>query len=186
VDGTVAFLTIWDVVRNQWFYTGVTLADNVPGGILFMVASYCAVEIADVGNEGATYGLVTTVSNLATPFSTVVYKYLDSFYAVSQDDIKSDSDNVRRDVTTVYVISYAFKLLALSWLWLLPPQKAQLQNLKRHGRTSRVAGVLLVSLFLISLLFSIVSSLLAIYPSTKCFRLAGGTGDVGPDGLCNK
>ncbi|KAF0715009.1 hypothetical protein As57867_003597, partial [Aphanomyces stellatus] len=127
VDGTVAFLTIWDVVRNQWFYTGVTLADNVPGGILFMVASYCAVEIADVGNEGATYGLVTTVSNLATPFSTVVYKYLDSFYAVSQDDIKSDSDNVRRDVTTVYVISYAFKLLALSWLWLLPPQKAQLQ-----------------------------------------------------------
>ncbi|RHY22680.1 hypothetical protein DYB32_009428, partial [Aphanomyces invadans] len=75
VDGFVNFCTIWNVIRNQWFYTGVALADNVPGGVRFIVATYCAVEIADIGNEGATYGLVTTVSNLASPFASVLYKY---------------------------------------------------------------------------------------------------------------
>ncbi|KAF0684224.1 Aste57867_23787 [Aphanomyces stellatus] len=186
IDGSVAFLTIWDVVRNQWFYTGVALADNVPGGVLYIVSTFCAVEIADVGNEGATYGLVTTVSNLADPFSTFVYKYLDSYFAVNQDDIKSDSDDVRRDVTTVYVISYVFKLVALVWLCLLPPQKAQLHHLKRHGSTSRLAGVLLIALYIASLLLSFTSNLLSIYPATKCFRLAGGDGKVGPDGLCHE
>ncbi|KAF0716553.1 hypothetical protein As57867_002776, partial [Aphanomyces stellatus] len=66
VDGFVNFMTIWDVVRNQWFYNGVALADNVPAGVRFIVATYVAVEVADKGNEGATYGLITTVNNLAS------------------------------------------------------------------------------------------------------------------------
>ncbi|RLO12375.1 hypothetical protein DYB28_012179, partial [Aphanomyces astaci] len=52
IDGFVAYMTIWDVVRNQWFFTGVALAENVPQGLRFIVATYMAVEIADKGNEG--------------------------------------------------------------------------------------------------------------------------------------
>ncbi|OQR99748.1 Folate-Biopterin Transporter (FBT) Family [Achlya hypogyna] len=184
IDSFVMFMTIWNVYRNQWFYTGVTMADNIPMSVRFIVSTYCAVEIADVGNEGATYGLITTVGNLASPVASVIYKYIDSFFDVSQNDILTDSTHVRWEATYVYIISYSCKVLALGWLFLLPPQKVQMQELKRKGGSSKIAGALLVLCFLASMVFSMTSSIMAIYPSTKCYRIAGGKGTV--NGTCPK
>ncbi|KAF0706398.1 hypothetical protein AaE_014130, partial [Aphanomyces astaci] len=139
VDGMVIFFTIWDVVRNQWFFTGVALADNIPGGVRFIVSTFCAVEIADIGNEGATYGLVTTVSNLAGPFASVIYKVIDSYFMLSQDDLRSDTTQVRWDVTYSYIISFGCKFFSLAWLWMLPPQRPQMQELKKKGGQSKLA-----------------------------------------------
>ncbi|CAK4421738.1 unnamed protein product [Aphanomyces euteiches] len=111
----------------------------------FMVASFCAVEIADVGNEGATYGLITTVANLTSPFASMIYKVIDSYLKLSQDNIRDDTTEVRWDVTYSYLISYGSKVFALTWLFLLPPQRVPLQELKRHGGKSKVAGALLAS-----------------------------------------
>ncbi|RHZ26100.1 hypothetical protein DYB26_008767, partial [Aphanomyces astaci] len=180
VDGFVIFVTIWDIIRNQWFYTGVALADNVPGGVRFIVATYCAVEIADVGNEGATYGLVTTVSNLASPFASVIYKFIDSYFMLSQDDLKSDTTEVRWDVTYSYFISYGSKLFALTWLWMLPPQRPQMQELKKKGGKSPLAGIILITVFTMCLCFSVTTSIMSIFPSTKCYRIAGGNGKLDP------
>ncbi|RLO11931.1 hypothetical protein DYB28_006325 [Aphanomyces astaci] len=181
VDGMVIFFTIWDVVRNQWFFTGVALADNIPGGVRFIVATYCAVEIADVGNEGATYGLVTTVSNLAGPFASVIYKYIDSYFMLSQDDLRADTTEVRWDVTYSYIISFGCKLIALTWLWMLPPQRNEMQELKKKGGKSKLAGVILIVVFTCCLAFSVASSIMSIYPSTKCYRIAGGNGKLDPN-----
>ncbi|KAF0686745.1 Aste57867_21465 [Aphanomyces stellatus] len=180
IDGFVIFMTIWDVLRNQWFFTGVALADNVPAGIRFIVATYCAVEIADVGNEGATYGLVTTVSNLASPFAGVIYKYIDSYFMLSQNDLMTDTTAVRWDVTYSYFISYACKLFALVWLFMLPPQRGPMQELKLKGGKSKLAGIILIVIFVACLSFSVTSSIMAIYPSTKCYRIAGGNGKLDP------
>ncbi|RHZ12609.1 hypothetical protein DYB37_010601 [Aphanomyces astaci] len=181
VDGFVIFMTIWDVVRNQWFYTGVALADNIPGGVRFIVATYCAVEIADVGNEGATYGLVTTVSNLASPFASVLYKYVDSYLTLSQDDLMRDTTAVRWDVTYSYFIAFGCKLFALTWLWMLPPQRPEMQELKKKGGKSKLAGVILIVIFTSCLAFSVTSSIMSIFPSTKCYRIAGGNGKLDPN-----
>ncbi|KAF0701071.1 hypothetical protein As57867_008485, partial [Aphanomyces stellatus] len=151
-------------------------ADQVPSGVRFIVSVFCAVEIADLGNEGAVYGLVTSVSNLTSPVAAVLYKYVDSFFRVTNEDMLQDSAAVRWDVTYTFIFSYAMKLASLSWLFLLPPQKAHLQRLKRHGTTSPVAGAMIVLAFLILLVFSIVTNLMSIFPSTWCYRLAGGRG----------
>ncbi|KAF0686136.1 Aste57867_22101 [Aphanomyces stellatus] len=180
IDGLVTFLTIWAIVRNQWFFTGVALAEAIPDAVRFIVASYCAVEIADVGNEGATYGLVTTVSNLASPFATVLYKYMDSFLLLSQNDLKADTTAVRWDVTYSYFISYGCKLFALVWLFMLPPQRGPMQELKRTGGKSTLAGIVLIAVFVVCLAFAVTSSLMAIYASTKCYRIAGGNGKLEP------
>ncbi|RHZ26597.1 hypothetical protein DYB31_004771 [Aphanomyces astaci] len=180
IDGFVAYMTIWDVVRNQWFFTGVALAENVPQGLRFIVATYMAVEIADKGNEGATYGLVSTVSNLASPFASIFYKYVNSYFKVSQNDVKSDTLEVRWDVAYVHMIMYGFKVASLFWLFLLPPQKAEIQALKAHGGKSKVAGVLLVVIFLFCLSFAVSSNIMSIFPSTKCLRIAGGNGVLDP------
>ncbi|CAK4519129.1 unnamed protein product [Aphanomyces euteiches] len=180
VDAPINFITIWDVYRNQWFYNGVGLADQIPAGLRFIVATYCAVEIADVGNEGATYGLVTTVSNLASPFSSVLYKLIDSNFKLTQADITEDTYEVRMDVTYSYIISYSCKLASLGWLFLLPPQRGPMQELKRKGQVSKLAGALLIIIFLACLSFSVTSSIMAIFPSTKCYRIAGGNGKLDP------
>ncbi|RHZ27234.1 hypothetical protein DYB37_012571 [Aphanomyces astaci] len=180
IDGFVAYMTIWDVVRNQWFFTGVALAENVPQGLRFIVSTYVAVEIADKGNEGATYGLVSTVSNLASPFASIFYKYVNSYFKVSQNDVKSDTLEVRWDVAYVHMIMYGFKVASLFWLFLLPPQKAEIQALKAQGGKSKVAGVLLVVIFLFCLSFAVSSNIMSIFPSTKCLRIAGGNGVLDP------
>ncbi|KDO33496.1 hypothetical protein SPRG_02304 [Saprolegnia parasitica CBS 223.65] len=176
IDATVVMLTIWDVFRNEWFFTGVALSEQIPGGIRFIVSTYCAVEIADVGNEGATYGLVTTVSNLATPFASLIYKLINSYFVVDNVAVARDDTAVRWAVTYCYLISYAFKLAALGWLFLLPPQKAEMQALKRLGGKSKAAGATLVVVFALALVFSVTTNLLSIFPSTKCLRIAGGKG----------
>ncbi|OQR92287.1 Folate-Biopterin Transporter (FBT) Family [Achlya hypogyna] len=184
IDAFVVFFTVWDVYRNQWFFNGVALSENVPSSMRFIVATYSAVEIADVGNEGATYGLLTTVSNLASPFASVFYKYIDSFFNVSQADIARDDMHVRWEVTYCYLIAYAFKLAALVWLFLLPPQKQAIQDMKRTGGRSKLAGAILVAVFFIALAFSVTTNFMSIYPSTKCYRIAGGKGTV--NGSCPK
>ncbi|KDO19157.1 hypothetical protein SPRG_21600 [Saprolegnia parasitica CBS 223.65] len=182
LDAVAVFATVWDVFRNQWFYNGVVLAEKIPDGIRFMVASYCAVEIADVGNEGATYGLVTTVGNLATPFASVFYKLADSVFAVTQTDIARDDDVVKWQVTYCFLLSYAVKLAALVWLFLLPPQKNALQRMKKTGGSSRIAGGIVVGVFCFALAFSVTTNFMSIYPATKCYRIAGGQGTV--NGSC--
>ncbi|RHY23619.1 hypothetical protein DYB25_007659, partial [Aphanomyces astaci] len=64
IDAIAQFLTIYDVVRNQWFYLGIPLTEQFPLGIQFVVSTYVIVELAGDGNEGLMYGLLTTVANL--------------------------------------------------------------------------------------------------------------------------
>ncbi|RHY50565.1 hypothetical protein DYB38_011582 [Aphanomyces astaci] len=176
LDSITTFLTIWNVLRNQWFYTGVALSEQIPQGVRFVVSTFCAVEIADVGNEGATFGLVTTVSNLASPFSGMLTRYINSYFRVTQNDIREDSTEVRWDVTYTYFISYGCRLFALVWLFMLPPQRGPMQELKKKGGTSKLAGGVLIFVFVVCLSVSLTSSIMAIYPSTRCLRIAGGNG----------
>ncbi|KAF0754005.1 hypothetical protein AaE_005495 [Aphanomyces astaci] len=181
--GTVYFLTIWDIVRNPWFYTGVTLTDEIPTGVRFIVSAFVATELADLGNEGAVYGMVTTVNNLAIPVSSVLYKYVDSHLdfnntAFATESVGSDADKarVRWAVSYSYFISYAMKMLSLVWLFMLPPQKAHVQRLKRQGMVSPLAGRLTWALFLGLLAFSIVGNVASLFKDTSWWHIAGGNG----------
>ncbi|KDO28366.1 hypothetical protein SPRG_06605 [Saprolegnia parasitica CBS 223.65] len=165
IDGTILMLTTWNVVR-----------EDLPAGIRFIVSGYCAVEIADIGNEGVVFGLVTTIVNLATPFSTVCYKLISSYLTLSPKDLAADTYDVRLQVTYSYAIAYGFKLASFAFLPLLPPQKAAVQKLKRTGGSSTVAAFAVLLVFSVALTFSIVTNLMALFPQTSCYRIAGGNG----------
>ncbi|EQC24803.1 hypothetical protein SDRG_17304, partial [Saprolegnia diclina VS20] len=55
IDSVVQFCTFYDVLRNQWFYLGVPLAEQLPQGVLFIVTTFMIVELAGIGNEGHLY-----------------------------------------------------------------------------------------------------------------------------------
>ncbi|CAK4715658.1 unnamed protein product [Aphanomyces euteiches] len=176
VDATVTTLTVYDVVRNEWFFLGAPVVNSLAQGVRFVVTGFVTVEVTDAGHEGATYGLVTTVSNLASPLAVSISKIIDSAFQVYQADIDADTPQVRNQVEMTFVIAYVMRLLSLVTLVLLPPQKPQAQALKREGGKQPWMAVLTLVVMACSLLYGVVTNLLTIFPETACLPLAGGRG----------
>ncbi|KDO28885.1 hypothetical protein SPRG_05756 [Saprolegnia parasitica CBS 223.65] len=177
IDAIVQFATIYNVVRNQWFYLGVPLTENLPYAMQFIVSSFLIVELADIGNEGVLYGLMTTVSNLPSSFGPVVANAIFSFFDVSEAAIIADSDHVRHQVASTYAIYYGTTLLACASVALLPNQKPALHRLQVLDRAlyPYVGGGILLFCAVV-LLYSIAASLLSMFDSTSCLVIAGGKG----------
>ena len=144
VDMPFVFLTVFDVVRNQYFYLGETVLIEVPAAANFVVStcanrrrcslplqqlsdgrhatctathrysplltatyrysdvavavsplpllavtfrySYVMVEMAESGNEGLVYGLLTTTNNLGGPLGNAIGNYLFGAFTPSLSD----------------------------------------------------------------------------------------------------
>ncbi|GMF24064.1 unnamed protein product [Phytophthora lilii] len=167
---------IWDDVRNQWFWLGVPVAEALPNGISFVIATLVMVELAGEGNEGAVYGLVGSISNIAIPLASTLTKNVDIHFDVTNADIVEDSNHVRWEVTYVLLIRYSLNLAGLLFLPLLPRQKAETQQLKLNGGSSRIIGIVTLVYFTISLCWTVMVNIMSIYPFTSCLRIAGGPG----------
>jgi hypothetical protein len=176
VDSIATMLTTWDVVRSQWFWLGPPILENLPSGIGFIVATYVVVELAGEGNEGAVYGLLTTVSNLSGTFASTITKNVDAKFKVTSADIAEDSHEVRVDVTYVLLIMYMSNLAGLLFLPMLPAQKRQTQELKAKGGKSTYIGAFTVFYLVFALCWAVMVNIMSIYPSTKCLKIVGGKG----------
>ncbi|EEY59085.1 uncharacterized protein PITG_11543 [Phytophthora infestans T30-4] len=176
LDFVVTLLTTWNIFRNQWFWLGVPVVENLPYGISFVIGTYVIVELAGDGNEGAVYGLVGSIANIAIPLASTLSKNVDSNFDVTNANIVDDSTHVRWEVTYVLIIRYSMNLAGLIFLPLLPRQKAETQQLKLNGGSSRLMGILTASYFTISLCWTVMVSIMSIYPSSSCLVIAGGTG----------
>ncbi|GMF30350.1 unnamed protein product [Phytophthora fragariaefolia] len=172
----VTMLTTWNIVRNQWFWLGVPVAEALPNGIAFVIATFVMVELAGEGNEGAVYGMVGSVANMAAPLASTLTKIVDSHFDVTNTDIVDDSEHVRWEVTYVLLIRYTINLAGLLFLPLLPRQKAETQQLKHFGGSSRFMGVLTLTYFTVSLCWAVMVNVMSIYPATSCLRISGGPG----------
>ncbi|KAF1329402.1 Transmembrane protein, partial [Globisporangium splendens] len=175
-DAIVTFLTTWDVFRNQWFWLGVPILEQLPNGMGFIISTYVVVELASEGHEGAIYGLMTTVGNLSGPFASTITKNVDAQFKVTSADIALDTNEVRWAVTYVLIIRYVINLLGLVFLPLLPAQKAQTQALRRNGGKNALLGGITVFYVLFALCWSVMVNIMSIYPSTSCLKLVGGRG----------
>lgn len=144
VDSIPTFLTVWDVVRNQWFWLGLSLIENIPSSFVFMVSSFCMVEIMEEGNEASFYCLKGSVSSLASPFATVITKNIDAHFDITTTDLQINDTHVRMQVSYAYIVTYDFKIFAIVFVVLLPRQKAECQELHQTGaRVSPSASSLL-------------------------------------------
>ncbi|CAI5716166.1 unnamed protein product [Peronospora effusa] len=178
VDAFMTMLTVWDVVRNQWFWLGVPMIEYLPDGVRFMIATYVVVELAEPGHEGALYGVLTATTNLTMPFGRSMAKLVNAQFHVWLKNIQDDTYIVRRDVTITIWICYGMKLLSLAFLPLLPRQKAETQELKRTGGSSRVMGIITVSYLTFAIVWATLVNLLSMYKTTMCWKITGGCAPV--------
>ncbi|RHY92181.1 hypothetical protein DYB37_011394 [Aphanomyces astaci] len=176
IDATVQYMTIYDVVRNQWFYLGVPVAEQLPYAMQFIVTTFVIVELAEVGNEGITYGLLTTVSNLPLVFGPVVANVIFGQFKVDNLYIEADSADARTQVAYTYLIYYSTTIFACVWVVLMPSQKAHVHELKVTGGKSPVIGGLVLFGCTAAMLWSVVVGILGVFQSTNCLVIAGGSG----------
>jgi len=179
IDMPFVFLTVFDVVRNQYFYLGETVLVEVPYAANFVVSTFVIVEMAEEGNEGLVYGLLTTTANLGSPVARAIGNQLFGLFRPSLSDSANyiaDTPAFRGTVASSFALSYAFSFASLGFLWLLPQQKEDAQRRKRewdHRPLYAIATVLLLS---VALTYSLSVNFLSMFESTMCLKFAGGAG----------
>ncbi|GAB9471477.1 Transmembrane protein [Globisporangium polare] len=176
LDAVCVLLTVWDVYRAPWFWLLFPILEQVPSGLSFMAGTFVIVELSSEGHEGAMYGLLTTVYNVAAPVSSVLTIYTNSIFDLSNARIVDDSVEVRKDITITVLIMYAMNLLSLVWLFLLPRQKEETQMLKRLGGSSYFMGAFTICYLGFALAWSVTMNLLGSFNATACLKIAGGSG----------
>ncbi|KAH9095547.1 hypothetical protein LEN26_017780 [Aphanomyces euteiches] len=158
IDGSTVFATIWceDARLENLFLSMTILVANIPIGVQFLIGSYSTVELADMGNEGAVHGLVSTLGNFAAPIAGTIFKTVDSYFVVDTNTIKSDTNYACWQVTYTFIIAK--------------------RHLKRRGKKDPIAGYVTVVAFVVLLVYQFVVGIFSLFPSTWCWHIAGGTG----------
>ncbi|KAG7398864.1 hypothetical protein PHYBOEH_010188 [Phytophthora boehmeriae] len=175
-DGFATLLTIWNGFRSQWFWLGLPMAVQLPYGVGWMIAMFVIVELSGVGNEGAIYGLITMVGNLATPFAQSLTLVIDQPFDLTTARIQADDTSIRTDLTYAVLIMYGMTIFSWSFLVFLPRQKAETQELLRTGGSSKILGGLTIFYISFAFVWSLMTNIMAMYESTACLMIAGGKG----------
>ncbi|KAK1940858.1 hypothetical protein P3T76_007564 [Phytophthora citrophthora] len=176
VDGFTTFLTLWDVFRSQWFWLGLPMAVQLPYGVGWMIGNFVIVELSGIGNEGAIYGLITMVGNLASPFAQALTLVIDQPFNLTTERIQADDTSIRTDLTYAVLIMYGMTIFSWLFLVFLPKQKEETQELLRTGGSSKILGGLTVFYVLFAFIWSLMTNIMAMYESTSCLIIAGGKG----------
>lgn len=179
IDAIFVYCTIYNVVRNQYFYLGESAIVMVPAAAKFLVTCFVVVEMAPSGMEGMVYGILTTLHNLGGPIGRGISNALYglAFSGLSEaDNYTTDSDGFRDSVAISYGIGYACGIVGLGLLVFLPAQKAQAHCWIRQWPKRVGYARATIALLLFSWVFAISSNMLAMFPSTSCMRIVGGSG----------
>ncbi|CAK4711392.1 unnamed protein product [Aphanomyces euteiches] len=160
IDSIPTMLTIWNVVRNQWFWLGVPLLDEIPTAALDFVGALFLFEVDATGFEATLFGLSTSSQRVAVPFATVLTKSVNGFFDVERSFIEKDDFHIVNgffDVERSFIEKDDF-------------------HIQRQGETSKMRGTLLLIVLLFALSWTFMTNILSLFTSTKCLRIAGGTG----------
>uniref|UniRef100_K3W664 Uncharacterized protein n=1 Tax=Globisporangium ultimum (strain ATCC 200006 / CBS 805.95 / DAOM BR144) TaxID=431595 RepID=K3W664_GLOUD len=82
----------------------------------------------------------------------------------------------RMDITKVGDLMYGMTIISWFFLILLPKQKAETQELKRTGGSSKILGAITVFYVFFAFVWSVMTNVMGIFESTACLVIAGGDG----------
>ncbi|EEY57116.1 folate-Biopterin Transporter (FBT) family [Phytophthora infestans T30-4] len=176
IDGTCNLLIVWNVYRSQWFWLGPPIVAQLPNGISFMVSTLVIVELIGEGYEGAMYGLMTTISGIASSFATSLTVIINNPFNITNERVQEDDHSIHVDITYTIIIAYSAMVVSWIFLLLLPKQKRETQELLRTGGSNKLLGGLTIFYLSFSLVWAVMVNVMAIFDSTSCLVIAGGDG----------
>jgi len=179
LDMPFSYFTIYNVVRNQYFYLGESVLYDIPAAANFVVGTFYIVEMAEDGNEGLVYGLITTVANLGSPFARAIGNQVYASFTPSLSNVRNyedDSDEFRTTVAYSFHLTYFMVFISVMFIYFLPDQKEEAQARKATwSRHNRFAYITVIVIFF-ALIYAITVNFLAMFPSTSCMKIVGGDG----------
>lgn len=179
IDSVFVFCTVFDVVRNQYFYLGEDIIVMVPAAARFLVTTFVVVEMAPDGKEGVTYGMLTTLHNLGAPIARALSNQIFGLTftgLTSRSNYVTDTDDFRKHVALSYAISYACGLVALCFLYFLPDQKAEARHRLQMWERKPVYAKLTLSVSFFAWVYAVTLNMLVMVPSASCLPFLGGDG----------
>ena len=179
IDVLFSALTVFDVVRNQYFYLGEAFLVDIPLAVQFLVTTFVVVEAAGNDNGGLVYGLLTTASNIGLAFSTPLSNQIFGGFTPSlsdADNFIADAPAFRQTVFNSLLIGYLCTVISFVVLPLLPDQKAQTHERRRTWGQHKRTGQLSIALLLFGFVYSSGITVLTMFPASACLKLVGGEG----------
>ncbi|KAL4159532.1 hypothetical protein PRNP1_000109 [Phytophthora ramorum] len=173
----VVMAVIFDACRSKFFFLIATEFVGFADCVAMVVRMLVVVEIAEPGFESSTYGLVTSVYNLADPVATALSNVMGAHFRVFDSDIKQDSDDVRMRAGAFAAVLFSVRaFVGLGTLPLLPKQRRSARELKARGGSSKRAALVVFSTIGIAFSVALAANFLAVFETTSCLLFAGGAG----------
>ncbi|KAG7393346.1 hypothetical protein PHYPSEUDO_009550 [Phytophthora pseudosyringae] len=173
----VAMTVVFDVWRSKLFFLLATEVVGFADCIAMVVRMLVVVEIAEPGFESSTYGLVTSVYNLADPVASALNNAVGASFRVFDADIEQDSDDVRMRAGALFAVLFSVRaVVGLGILPLLPKQKHDARDLKTRGGSSKRMALTVFSTIGLVFLAALATNFLSVFQSTSCLTFAGGAG----------
>ena len=178
-DSVPTFLTVFNVVRDQYFFLGEDIIGAVPTTTLSLVLNLMVIELAEPGREGLCYGLIGTVMHASQPIATAMSNQVFGLFQPNLSDPRNylaDTPSFRNTVALSYVLAYGTSVLGTLALPLIPKQKADAQLRKKEWSSSTAMATLVLGIPALCLPYGVAVLLLSSQPETACMRWIGGPG----------
>ncbi|KUF84639.1 hypothetical protein AM587_10013393 [Phytophthora nicotianae] len=149
-----------DTVHSNWFFSVFTGLMVWPRMWILLFTVLTTTEIAHVGCEGVTMGLVLSGQGLGNSVLNAVTRWISDATntRITQSLIDEDSRSIRVRVLFVAVAYAAVNLFAAASVLWLPRCKLEAQQLRAFGGYSRKGAALIVALFVVLLALVITTN----------------------------
>eukprot|EP00931_Biecheleriopsis_adriatica_P100101 TRINITY_DN7513_c0_g1_i11.p1 TRINITY_DN7513_c0_g1~~TRINITY_DN7513_c0_g1_i11.p1 ORF type:complete len:545 (-),score=72.08 TRINITY_DN7513_c0_g1_i11:433-2067(-) len=172
-------LTVFDVVRDQYFYLSEDVTAAIPFAVGHMVTAFMVIELAEKGSEGISYGLLGTAGCLSKPMGEAASQQLFGLFQPSLSDpanYVADTGAFRRTVASSFFLQMVFGLVVTVLVGLIPRQKHE-ARVRKHDWPSKVSyGLITAVLLAFGLSYAVAVMALSLDPSTSCLKMIGGQG----------
>ena len=178
-DMFFTFVIVSGTIRNQYFFISDGLLDEIPASIAFIVSSYVIVELADHGNQGMVYGLMTTFSNVGNPVARAIGNQIYGCFSPSLSETQNyvaDTTEFRYTVGWSFLLQYGLTFVGLLFVYLLPKQKEEAQLRKANWPKNDAYAWISVITLSVALLYSTSLNVMVMVPKLSCLKVVGGSG----------
>ena len=187
----VCALTLFDVLRSQYFYLLHEWFAQMPRGYNYLVATLVTAELAPPGMEACVYGVISAAHSIAPlvgrAAGNAIYAHLPPLYTDMPLGALSSAENYLHDTElfrmTAMLAVFTFGFLCVVSLVLLPllpvPPIMHIVPTKRGSTQSshnRVRCVLMAVGVPVLFLAATFGTAMAIMPHSSCDTAVGGNG----------
>ena len=89
IDMPFSFCTIYDIVRDPYFYLGETVLQGIPDAVNFVVSTFVIVEMAEGGDEALSMGYLRRPTMSAGPSASAISNQLFGLFEPKLSDPKN-------------------------------------------------------------------------------------------------